>query len=306
MLRTVGDLAPGDELDVLVAEELAEFATGEEIEVALAPCGTPGVAFAGSGAHFRVVVGKVDDEFGYTGLHVANGVFVEVRPPFRRDAGVDGDGVIDDYVIGAEGFLEIEKVGKPVAGDEERQLVFMRQAERDCEEILVGAIQTILMGIEMGGANAHGVSTVDLRAQLDFGFDGIDVRFRSPVVMEIAILVEQAGDFAGGSNWTPAVVNAFTGQSQMKSEIDFGMRFGVVGNFREPGAGNHNTGGIDCARFEGFDGGGVDGVRDAKIVGMDDQELCVGWVAELLGESISLRNLRVAGTCYSGEDNAAK
>src|SRR5258705_13947031 len=95
-LRTVGDLAPGDELDVLVAEDVAEFRTGEEIEVALAPCGTPGVAFAGSSAHFRVVVGKVDDEFGYTGLHVANGVFVELRPPFWPDAGVDGDGVIDD------------------------------------------------------------------------------------------------------------------------------------------------------------------------------------------------------------------
>jgi hypothetical protein len=39
---------------------------------------------------------------------------------------------------------------------------------------------------------------------------------------------------------------------------------------------------------------------------MDDQELCVGWVAELFGKSISGRNLRVAGTRYSGEQDAAK
>ena len=92
----------------------------------------------------------------------------------------------------------------------------------------------------------------------------------------------------------------------MQAEIGVGMVFGVLGDFRKPRTGNHDAGGIDCAGFERFDGGGVDGVSDAKIVGMDDQELCVGWVAELFGKNISLRNLRVAGTCYNGEEQAAK
>ena len=62
------DLAPGDELDVLVVEELAEGGAGEIVEVALAPGGAPGVAFASGGAHFRVVIGEVDDQFGNAGF----------------------------------------------------------------------------------------------------------------------------------------------------------------------------------------------------------------------------------------------
>ena len=132
------------------------------------------------------------------------------------------------------------------------------------------------------------------------------MRSGSPVMMEIAVLIEQAANFVRGSYGAPAIVNALAGQSEMKAEIEVGMRFRVVGDFREPRAGDHDASGVDCTGLERLDRGGVYGVTEAKIVGMDDQELCVGWVAELFGKSISLRNLRVAGTCYSGEEDAAK
>ena len=120
VLRRVGNLAPGDELDVLFAEELAEFGAGEEIEVALAPGGAPGFAFAGCGTHFGVIVGQVNDEFGYAWLQIAESVLVKVGPFFWRDIWFDGDGVVDDNVIGAESGREIRMIGEPVAGDEER------------------------------------------------------------------------------------------------------------------------------------------------------------------------------------------
>ena len=101
--------------------------------------------------------------------------------------------------------------------------------------------------------------------------------------MEIAVFVEQAGNCVGGRNWAPAVVNAFAGEREMKAEIEVGMRFRVVGDFREPRAGDHDAGGVDCTGLERLDRGGVYGVSEAKIVGMDDQELRVGWVAELFG-----------------------
>src|ERR1700741_141817 len=164
VLGTVGNLAPGDQLDILVLQELAEGGAGEVIEVTLTPGGAPGVTFAGGGAHFFVVVGEVDDEFGYTRLHGLNGTLVEVGPFFWRDAGVDGNGVVDHYVIGVERFFKIWILLKPVASDKERQFVLVREAKRDFEEFLAGAIQAILMGIEVGGANAHGVGAIDLRA----------------------------------------------------------------------------------------------------------------------------------------------
>ena len=140
MLGAVGNLAPSDKRDVLVLEELAEVGAGEEIEIALAPCGAPSVAFASGGVHFCVIVGEVDDEFVYAGLHVSNCIPIEVWLFCRQHGWFDGDGVVDYYIFGAEGFLQIREVGKPVAGDEERQFVFVREAERNFKEFLTSAL----------------------------------------------------------------------------------------------------------------------------------------------------------------------
>ena len=63
------------------------------------------------------------------------------------------------------------------------------------------------------------------------------------------------------------------------------MRFRIIGDFRKPGARNHDAGGIDAARFERLRGGGVDGVGYAEVVGVDDEEFCVARIAELFLES---------------------
>src|ERR1700746_1221895 len=131
----------------------------------------------------------------------------------------------------------------------------MCEAERDFKELLVGAIQTILMGIEMGGANTHGVGAIDLRAKLDFRLARIDAGFGRPVVMEVAVLVDEAGDFVGGGDWSPAVVNPLAGKGEVEAEVEVGMGFGIVGNFWEPWAGHHDAGGIDRSGFQGFNGG---------------------------------------------------
>jgi hypothetical protein len=98
------------------------------------------------------------------------------------------------------------------------------------------------MGIEVRRANAHGVGAFDLRTQLDFNLLRIDFRGGSPVMVEVTIFVEQAADFISGGHRAPADVNAFAGEREMKTEIHFGMRFGVIGDFRKPGAGHHDAG----------------------------------------------------------------
>jgi hypothetical protein len=91
-----GQFAPGDQLDVLLLKQLAEFGAGEEIEVALAPGGAPSVTLTRGGFHFVIVEGDVDNEFGDARMKVVQSSFVKLRPFFRRNRGRDGDGVVED------------------------------------------------------------------------------------------------------------------------------------------------------------------------------------------------------------------
>jgi hypothetical protein len=59
----------------------------------------------------------------------------------------------------------------------------------------------------------------------------------------------------------------------------------VAGQLR---TGNHDAGGRDRTRVEGVDAGGVDRVRDGKIVGVKDEELGVDGIAEALGNVVGL------------------
>ena len=95
------EFAPGNQLDVLLLEQLAEFGAGEEIEIALAPSGAPSVPLAGSGFHFVIGESDMNDEFGNARLKIFQGRLVKVGPFFRRDGGSDGNGVVEDDISGS-------------------------------------------------------------------------------------------------------------------------------------------------------------------------------------------------------------
>ena len=61
----------------------------------------------------------------------------------------------------------------------------------------------------------------------------------------------------------------------MKAEIGVRMDLGVVRDFGEPGAGNHDAGGSSRMFVEGVEAGGVFGVCDGEVVGVDDEQLGV-------------------------------
>ncbi len=75
----------------------------------------------------------------------------------------------------------------------------------------------------------------------------------------------------------------------MKAKIRLGMRFGVVGNLRKPWARHHDAGGIDEPGLEGCDGCCVHGMSHAHIVGVNDQELCIGRESKFFCERFIVR-----------------
>ncbi len=117
--------------------------------------------------------------------------------------------------------------------------------------------------------------------------------FRAPTDLrrvgpEISGGIEQARDFVFGCDRAPAVGFPFAGESQVQAEVGVGMGFGVVGNFGQPRAGNHDAGGGDGMLVERVEAGGVFGVGDGEIVGVDDEEFRVGGIAEALGDGFGL------------------
>jgi hypothetical protein len=70
----------------------------------------------------------------------------------------------------------------------------------------------------------------------------------------------------------------------MEAEISAGMGFGIVSNFRKPGAGDHDAGGIDQAGFKRLDGGSVYGMSYPDVVGVNNEESGVGGLAKFFGE----------------------
>jgi len=76
-----------------------------------------------------------------------------------------------------------------------RQLVFVSEAQNYFHEVFAIFVEAILVGIEMRGTDAHGVSAVNLRAKLQLDFFWIDFCRGRPVLMEVSILVDQARNF---------------------------------------------------------------------------------------------------------------
>jgi hypothetical protein len=287
VLGDAHQFAPGDQLDALLLKQLAEFGAGEEIEIALAPSGAPSVALARGRFHFVIGESEMDDEFSDAGLNICEGSLVKLGPFFWRNSGRDSNSVVEDDISGGQAGLQIRMVGKPIAPDEDRQFVFVGKTENDFEDVLAIFVQAILVGIKVGGTDAHGVGAIDLRAKLQLDLVRVDFWGRVPVVTEVAVLVDQARDSIFRSDGAPAVIDTLAGQRKVETEIDIGMRLGIIGNFRKPRAGNHNARGVDESGVESLDGCRVHGVSDANVVGVNDQEFCIAGKTEAFGQSFA-------------------
>src|SRR5205085_12519043 len=78
----------------------------------------------------------------------------------------------------------------------------------------------------------------------------------------------------------PAVCRPLAREREVQAEVCVRVRARVVGDLRQPGAWNHYAARSDEARLERLEGRGVDGVRDAYVVGVNDEQLRVRRIAE--------------------------
>ncbi len=53
-------------------------------------------------------------------------------------------------------------------------------------------------------------------------------------MLEIAVHVDETRNSVFRSDGTPAVIDALVREGEVKAEIQIGMRFGIIGDFREP------------------------------------------------------------------------
>jgi len=102
--------------------------------------------------------------------------------------------VVNDDIVGAKTGFKIRTFRKPIPSHKKGKFVLVRQAKGDSKELLPVLVEPILMGIEVGGMDSHGIGPLNLSTKFDFGLSGVDVSRGSPVVEEIAIRIEKAGD----------------------------------------------------------------------------------------------------------------
>src|ERR1051326_4502492 len=101
--------------DVVIFQGFFEFGTSDDVVVALAPRCSVVRVIDGNGLHLYVVVSKMDDELGYTGLQILYGVGVEIFPACSRDGGIgDLDGIQEHVFAGKKG----RQGGRSVGTDE--------------------------------------------------------------------------------------------------------------------------------------------------------------------------------------------
>src|ERR1700758_249712 len=99
-------------------------------------------------------------------------------------------------------------VRKPILRDEDWQLVFMRRSQHHVEQILAAHDQPVLVGVEMGGANAHRECALNLGAQFPLYVPRVDVFVVLPVMIEVSGFVDETRYFVCRSYWPPTVINS--------------------------------------------------------------------------------------------------
>jgi hypothetical protein len=81
--------------------------------------------------------------------------------------------VIENQVGGSQARFQVGTVSDPIAREEDRQFVFVGQAQNNFEQVLAIIVKTILVGIEVGGTETHRISPVNLGAKFQLDFSGI-------------------------------------------------------------------------------------------------------------------------------------
>src|SRR5580692_9156671 len=140
----------------------------------------------------------------------------------------------------------------------------MRDAQNALENILSIFKEAVLMRVKVRRPDAHADRSLDLRAQLQFHFFGVDVRCIGPIQVEVAVRIDETRDLVAWSDWSPAIEDAFACERQVKSEIRICVRFRILRHLRKPRTRHHDARGGHEPAFEALDRGSVHRMRHAR------------------------------------------
>src|SRR5690349_19518516 len=112
--QQLSHIPPGNEFDLVLFEHLAKGVAGKEVEVALAPRRAPVRMVESRATHLGVVVGEMDHKLSHARFEFPQRVSIELRPVLRRDAGIDGNHMIDENIIRTERSAEKISLREPL------------------------------------------------------------------------------------------------------------------------------------------------------------------------------------------------
>jgi len=126
----------------------------------------------------------------------------------------------------------------------------------------------------MRWVNSETYGALDLGADFTLGFLGLEVADRRKCFRpEVPGGIEEARNLVLGFHGPPPVCFPLAGQGQVQAQVGIGMCFRVGRDFGQPGARHDDARRSHRVLLQRVKAGGILGVRDGQIVGVNNQEL---------------------------------
>ncbi len=98
-LDELANFAPANELNVVLLQQRAKLVAGEEVKIALSPRSSPVWMIKSHSAHLGIIIGKMRDNLGDSGLNTIDCVGVKLTLAVRWNFSFNAyDPVYDDVV----------------------------------------------------------------------------------------------------------------------------------------------------------------------------------------------------------------
>src|SRR5262249_44158283 len=98
--------------------------------------------------------------------------------------------------------------------------------------------------------------------------------------VKISVRTDETWNQRSRSHGPPAISVPFGCKREMQTKVGFGMRLRICGNLCEPRTWHHNGSRSDPLLIEGGKACYIFRMRNSEIVGVEDQQLRIGRVAE--------------------------
>ncbi len=232
----------------------------------------------------------MDDHLGEARLEIGDRLQVKLLPFIPRNLWIGNHDRVEQDIVLRERWL---RLGARLASHSEKgEMILVRNLDIGCHQ-LGRREERAHMAIEMRRMNSERQRANDLSADLTLDISGLCLcRNYRLVIRKGAGRIEQARNLVRRLDATPAIRLPFTGEREVQPEIRVRVRPRVSGDFADPRRRDHDARRRDRALVEPIEARRIDGMRGAEVVGVNNQELRVGRMAESFGDGPRLGGKR--------------